>query len=72
MAVSGWLSKHRLRVCDTVGGRLLVAQLGEFPSAEHDDGPELAMGISLAETPLVCRCDHAVFSRVRAVSIVSP
>ena len=48
--VTGWLQKHRLKVCDTVGGRLLVAQLQEFPSAEHDDGCDsLAMGIALMD-----------------------
>lgn len=50
MAISGWLAKGRLRVCDNVGGKLLVSQLQEFPSGEHDDGADsLAMLISLMD-----------------------
>ena len=53
MALTGWLAKRRLKICDTVGGRLLVGQLQEFPSAEHDDGPDAcAMGLSLMDSLL--------------------
>jgi predicted phage terminase large subunit-like protein len=48
MALSEWLHRGRLRIRDTVGGRLCVSQLKEFPSGEHDDGPDaLAMGLQL-------------------------
>ncbi len=48
LALSEWLHMHRIRFKDTVGGRLTVNQLKEFPSGEHDDGPDaLAMGIAL-------------------------
>ena len=48
LALSEWLHTHRIRFKDTVGGRLTVNQLKEFPSGEHDDGPDaLAMGIGL-------------------------
>jgi predicted phage terminase large subunit-like protein len=48
LALSEWLHRGRIRFRDTVGGRLCVAQLQEFPSGEHDDGPDvLAMGLAL-------------------------
>ena len=48
IAISEWLHLHRLRVRDTVGGRLTVNQLKEFPSGEHDDGPDaIAMALAL-------------------------
>lgn len=48
LALSEWLHRHRIRFRDTVGGRLCVNQLKEFPSGEHDDGPDvLAMGCGL-------------------------
>jgi hypothetical protein len=53
VALTGWLAKARLKVCDTVGGRLGVGQMMEFPSAEHDDFPDaLAQGISLMDALL--------------------
>lgn len=48
IGLSGWLRQHRVRVRDSMGGRLLVRQLQEFPSGNHDDGPDAAtMGIAL-------------------------
>jgi len=48
LALSEWLHRGRIRFRDTVGGRLCVNQLKEFPSGEHDDGPDaLAMGCGL-------------------------
>ena len=45
-----YLSQRRLKVkSGTLGGRLLVEQLKEFPVADHDDGPDAAeMAIRLA------------------------
>jgi predicted phage terminase large subunit-like protein len=34
------LAQRRLRIRDTPGGQLLVAQLRDFPVAEYDDGPD--------------------------------
>lgn len=48
LALSEWLHTKRIKFRDTVGGRLCVNQLKEFPSGEHDDGPDaLAMGLGL-------------------------
>jgi predicted phage terminase large subunit-like protein len=48
LALTEWLHRHRIRFRDTVGGRLCVNQLKEFPSGEYDDGPDaLAMGCGL-------------------------
>jgi hypothetical protein len=48
LALDEWLQCGRIRFKDTVGGRLCVNQLKEFPSGEHDDGPDaLAMGLAL-------------------------
>lgn len=35
-----YLRQGRLKVRNTPGGRLLVEQLRDFPSGEHDDGPD--------------------------------
>lgn len=40
----GYLSRGQVRVRNTPGGRLLRAQLGDFPLGEHDDGPDAAAG----------------------------
>jgi hypothetical protein len=34
------LARRKLRVRDTPGGRLLVAQLRDFPQGQYDDGPD--------------------------------
>lgn len=34
------LLQHKLRFCDTPGCRRLVQQLRDFPTADHDDGPD--------------------------------
>jgi predicted phage terminase large subunit-like protein len=34
------LAQRRLRIRDSPGGRLLVAQLRDFPMGEYDDGPD--------------------------------
>lgn len=41
LSMTEWLHTKRLRIRDTLGGRLCVAQLREFPSGEHDDGPDV-------------------------------
>jgi hypothetical protein len=47
-ALDEWLRLHRIRFLDNIGGRLSVRQLQEFPSGEHDDGPDaIAMGLTL-------------------------
>ena len=49
MALDEWLRLKRIRIRDSVSGRLVVKQLQEFPSGEHDDGPDaIAMGLALA------------------------
>lgn len=35
-----FLAQRRIRVRNTPGGRMLVAQLRDFPLAQHDDGPD--------------------------------
>lgn len=37
-----YLSRDVLRVRPTAGGKMLVAQMREFPLGEHDDGPDAA------------------------------
>lgn len=39
-----YLSTRRLRIRNTPGGKLLRAQMGDFPLGEHDDGPDAAAG----------------------------
>jgi hypothetical protein len=47
-ALDEWLRLKRLRLADNLGGRLTIAQLREFPSGEHDDGPDaIAIGLSM-------------------------
>lgn len=42
--VGVYLSLRQVRIIDSRGGRLLRAQLGDFPLGEHDDGPDAAAG----------------------------
>jgi len=47
-ALTQWLHLHRLHFADNVGGQLCVAQMKEFPSGAHDDGPDaLRIGLAL-------------------------
>ncbi len=36
------IRRGKIRVKDTQGGRIFMSQLAEFPSGEHDDGPDAA------------------------------
>ena len=38
--VGGYLARKQIRVRNTPGGRLLVEQWRDFPTGEHDDGPD--------------------------------
>jgi predicted phage terminase large subunit-like protein len=47
--LSPFIVDRKIRVKDTPGGRLLVEQLMDFPTGEHDDGPDaLEMAVRLA------------------------
>ena len=47
--LSPFLAQKRLRIRNTVGGRMLVQQMREFPECEHDDGPDcLACAVECA------------------------
>ena len=47
-ALTQWLHLHRIFFVDNLGGQLCVAQMKEFPSGAHDDGPDaLRIGLSL-------------------------
>jgi predicted phage terminase large subunit-like protein len=52
-AMCEWLHVHAIRFKDNLGGRLCVDQLKEFPSGEHDDGPDtITMGLHLIREAL--------------------
>jgi len=45
MRLAGYLHQRMIRIRDTPGGRLLRAQLGDFPLGDYDDGPDAAAGV---------------------------
>jgi len=44
LCLGAYLSRAQVRLRDTPGGRLLRAQLGDWPRGDHDDGPDAAAG----------------------------
>jgi phage terminase large subunit-like protein len=45
MRLAGYLQQRMIRIRDTPGGRMLRAQLGDYPLGDHDDGPDAAAGV---------------------------
>ena len=54
--LSPYIADRKIRILDDPGGRLLVEQLMDFPTGEHDDGPDaLEMAVRLAGEVCVAR-----------------